>query len=174
MTDTITAERVRRVIKGFSKEKLGSKVAGGVFADTQSEKSNPPCGSFTYCELGEEINIENMLTGKSLPSYETVARMVLYTATGGRAPDKIRKDRGANGLFHESKSQLFYLIYKPDLKFLQSKESALNGDIMERIAQKVLQKKKKALVYASHKFVGQKELTQNGIIFCGLPFSILT
>ena len=150
VTDTITAERVRRVIKGFSKPE-----------------------SFTYCELGEEINIENMLTGKSLPSYETVARMALYTATGGRAPDKIKKNRGVDGFFYESKNQLFYLIYKPDLKFLKSKGSALNGDVMERIARQVLRKKKKALVYAPHKFVGQKELTQNGIIFCNLPYGIL-
>ena len=160
VTNTITAERVRRVIKGIPTAK-NEKLKKGLG------------GSFTYCELGEEINIEKMLTGKALPSYETLARMALYTATGGRVPDKIRKNRGTDGFFHETKNRLFYMIYKPDLKFLQSNDSALNGDRMERIAKQALKKKKKAVVYASHKFVGQKELTQNGIVFCSLPYGIL-
>ena len=169
VTDNVTAERVRRVIKGAGKkDSLKTKTT-----TKSSARRAGLGGSFTYCELGEEINIEKMLTGESLPSYETLARMALYTATGGRAPDKIRKDRGANGFFHETKNLLFYMIYKPDLNFLQSNDSALNGDRMEKIAKQALKKKKKAVVYASHKFVGQKELTQNGITFCGLPYGIL-
>ena len=60
-----------------------------------------------------------------------------------------------------------------DIKYLLSNDSALNGDRMEKIAKQALRKKKKAVVYASQKFVGQKELTQNGITFCGLPYGIL-
>ena len=34
-----------------------------------------------------------MLTGENLPDYETLARHLVYTATG-QAPDKIRKTKG--------------------------------------------------------------------------------
>ena len=160
ITDKITAERVRRVIKGVPKAK-NEKLKKGLG------------GSFTYCTLGEEINAEKMLTGAALPSYETLARYAAYTATGGQSPDKIRKERGQNGFFYETENRLFYLIYEPDLSFLQSSKSALNSDRAERIAKQVKKKKKKAIVYASHKFIGQKELTQMGIVFCGLPYGVL-
>lgn len=160
ITDKITAERVRRLIKGISKTK-DKKLKKGLG------------GSFTYCTLGEEINVEKMLTGAALPSYETLARYATYTATGGQSPDKIRKERGEDGFFYETENRLFYLIYKPDLNFLQSSKSALNSERAERIAKQVKKKKKKAIVYASHKFIGQKELTQMGIVFCSLPYGVL-
>ena len=160
ITDKITAERVRRVIRGVPTAKRNAKIKDGLG------------GSFTYCELGEEINRLKMLTGKALPSYETVARTAAYTATGGKkAPDKIRSQ--ADGLFYETENRLFYLIYKPDLKFLKSPASALDGDRMDRIVKQARKKRKTALVYASHKFIGQKELTQSGVVFCGLPDSLL-
>ena len=161
ITNEITAERLRRVIKGVPKAKKNEKLKEGLG------------GSFTYCILGEEINAWKMITGESLPSYEALARIAAYTATGGKAPNKIRKDRGPDGFFYETEKRLFYLIYKPDLQFLESAASALNGDRMERIAKQARKKRKTALVYASHKFIGQKELTQNGIIFCSLPYGIL-
>ena len=162
VTDEITAERVRRVIKGVPTAKKNKKVKEGLG------------GCFTYCRLGEEVNACKMLAGKALPSYETLARMIVYTATGGKAPEKIRKSQaGPEGFFYESRNRLFYLIYKPDLAFLRSPDSALNGDIMDRIVPQAIKKQKKALIYASHKFIGQRELSKNGIIFCGLPYSIL-
>ena len=53
--DTLTAERVRRVIKGVA----GAK-------DTALREGLG--GSFTYCTLGEPIDEEGMLTGENLPS----------------------------------------------------------------------------------------------------------
>ena len=49
----ITAERIRRVIKGVPKAK-------------DEDLKNGLGGSFTYCTLGKEISIENMLKGKEL------------------------------------------------------------------------------------------------------------
>ncbi len=154
--DSITAERVRRVIKGVPKakdESLKNRLGGG----------------FTYCTLGEEISVEKMLTGESLPDYETIARHLVYIATG-QAPDKIRlsaqqagKAKSNDGLFHETDDRLFYLIYEPDLDFLPSADSALNGDRAERIAKQARKKQKTAVVFATHKFMGQKELTEMGI-----------
>ena len=156
--DTITAERVRRVINGVPTAK-------------DDNLKNGLDGSFTYCTLGDEISPEKMLTGENLPDYDTLARHLVYTATG-HAPDKIRKAKGKDGLFHETDDRLFYLIYEPDLAFLRSADSALNGDRAERIAKQAQSKQKTAVVFATHKFMGQKELTQMGIVFCGLPYGI--
>ena len=152
----ITAERVRRVIKGVPKSK-------------DENLKNGLGGTFTYCALGDEISIEKMLTGKHLPDYETFARHLVYIATG-KSPDKIRKARGKDGFFFETPDRLFYLIYEPKLTFMRSADSALNGDRAERIAKQAKTKKKTALVFATHKFMGQKELTDMNITFCQLPY----
>ena len=65
---------------------------------------------------------------------------------------------------------MFYLIYEPKLDFLRSTGSALNSIRAERIAKQAKTKKKTAVVFATHKFIGQKELTEMGITFCGLPY----
>ena len=156
--DKITAERVRRIIKGVPKAKDENlKIGLG--------------GSFTYCTLGDEISPEKMLTGENLPDYETLARHLVYTATG-QAPDKIRNTKDKDSFFYETSDRLFYLIYEPDLAFLRSADSALNSDRTERIAKQVKKKQKTAVVFATHKFMGQKELTQIGITFCGLPYGV--
>ena len=67
--DTITAERVRRVIKGVPNASDASLREG-------------LGGSFTYGTLGEPMEIEGMLTGNALPSYESLAAYLLYTASG--------------------------------------------------------------------------------------------
>ncbi|WP_423907253.1 hypothetical protein [Candidatus Spongiihabitans sp.] len=52
-------------------------------------------------------------------------------------------------------------------------QNALNSDRAERIAKQATAKKKTAVVFATHKFMGQKELTDMGIVFCGLPYAML-
>ena len=158
--DKTTAERIRRVIKGIPKAK-------------NENLKNGLAGSFTYCTLGEEINIENMLKGKNLPTYETLARHIFWTATGQSA-DKInpKTKRGKDGFFYETKDKMFYLIYEPKLAFLRSSESALNSTCAERISKQTKAKKQTAIVFATHKFLGQKELSAMGIVFCGLPYGI--
>lgn len=156
--DKITAERVRRVIKGVPKAK-------------DETLKNGLGGSFTYCTLGDEISPEKMLTGEHLPDYETLARHLVYTATG-QAPDKIRNTKDKDGFFYETSDRLFYLIYEPDLAFLRSADSTLKSDRAERIAKQAKKKQKTAVVFATHKFMGQKELTGMEITFCGLPYGM--
>ena len=67
--DSITAERVRRVINGVLNARDASLREG-------------LGGSFTYCTLGAPLEIEGMLTGEALPSYETLAAYLLYTTSG--------------------------------------------------------------------------------------------
>ena len=156
--DKITAERVRRVIKGVPKAK-------------DENLKNGLGGSFTYCTLGDEISPEKMLSRENLPDYETLARHLVYTATG-QATDKIRNTKDKDGFFYETNDRLFYLIYEPNLAFLRNADSALNSDRAGRIAKQVKKKQKTAVVFATHKFMGQKELTQMGITFCGLPYEV--
>ena len=73
-----------------------------------------------------------------------------------------------DGFFFETKDHLFYLIYEPNLAFLRNTNFALNSDRAERIPKQAKAKKKTAIVFATHKFMGQKELSAMGILFCGL------
>ncbi len=154
--DDITAERVRRVINGIENAK-----------DENLQKGLG--GSFTYCTLGETIDTEGMLTGDSLPTYQTLANYVAYTATGSNLQVKAKQK---NYCFGETKDIRFYLIYEPTLEFLESNKSALDAKRAEQIAEECKATGKKAYVYASHKFMSQKELTPMGITFCQLPYSI--
>ena len=152
----ITAERVRRVIKGVENAKDENLQEG-------------LGGSFTYCTLGETINIEGMLTGNILPTYETLARYIAWTATGSKLEVKAQQK---DYCFGETKDIRFYLIYEPTLEFLESNKSALDAERADQIAKECKATGKKAYVYASHKFMSQKELTPMGITFCQLPYSI--
>jgi adenine-specific DNA-methyltransferase len=152
----ITAERVRRVIKGVKDAK-----------DDDLKKGLG--GSFTFCELGEEINIENLLKSEKLPIYDELARYAFYTATG-QTLDKVK--HGADFLVGETANYRVYVIYQPDTHFLRSQESALNMALAERISKALKESKKTALVFATHKFMGQKELSEMGIVYCQLPYAI--
>jgi len=211
--DSLTAERVRRVINGykfqgnqreelysekitwsnFSKnsqkilEKVNSivqlegagydsvskQIKDGVLkvvGERKVEELAPGIGgSFTFCELGAPIQIESLLSGKDMPSYEALARYVFYTATG-QSLDKVPKSKGS-GFIGESELFRVYLIYKPDKAWLRSNEAALNLEQMKLI-EKENTLGKRAVVFAVAKFMGQKELTKRRIEFCQLPYAI--
>ena len=155
--DTITAERVRRVINGVEnasdktlKEGLG--------------------GSFIYCTLGEPTEIEGMLTGKSLPSYSVLATHLLFAAVGVSVGDEKLEQKNDDGLFYSDDKNDYYLHYQPDLEFLSSDQAILQQDHAERIRNASRQNGKKAIVYAAGNYIGQRELTKMGIVFCQLPY----
>ena len=154
--DTITAERVRRVINGVETAK-------------DDALRNGLGGSFTYCTLGEPIDEEGMLTGENLPTYEALADYIAYTATGSTFSVVTKQQ---DYYFGETNNIRFYLIYEPTLEFLESDKSALDGERAEQIAKMCKETGKKAYVYAPQKFISQKELTDMGITFCQLPYNI--
>ena len=154
--DTITAERVRRVINGVETAK-------------DETLRNGLGGSFTYCTLGEPIDEEGMLTGEILPAYEALADYIAYTATGNALTAISEQE---DYCFGETDDIRFYLIYEPTLQFLESNKSALDGERAEQIAKVCKETGKKAYVYAPQKFISQKELTDLGITFCQLPYNI--
>ena len=157
--DTITAERVRRVINGVdnAKDKTLKEGLGG---------------SFTYCTLGEPTEIEAMLTGESLPSYSDLAAHLLFAAAGVPAGDEKLDQKNDDGLFYSDDKNDYYLLYQPDLDYLSSDEAILKQDHAERIRDTSHQNGKKAIVYAAGNYIGQRELTKMGIVFCQLPYAL--
>ena len=155
--DTITAERVRRVINGVEnvKDKTLKDGLGG---------------SFTYCTLGEPIEIKAMLTGESLPSSSVLATHLLFRAAGISVGNEKLDQKNDDGLFYSDDKNDYYLHYHPDLAFLSSDAAILTQDHAERIRDASRQKGKKAIVYAAGNYIGQRELTKMGITFCQLPY----
>ena len=126
-------------------------------------------GSFTYCTLGEPIDIESLLTGKGLPSFEALARYVFYTATG-QSLAKVGEP-APDGFIGETDLFRVHLFYQPDREWLRSNEAALNAERVTAIEQNS-KGGKRAVVFAVAKFMSQKELTARRIEFCQLPYAV--
>ena len=105
--DSITAERVRRVING---------VPGGRDASLREGLG----GSFTYCTLGDPIDMEKMLTGEALPEYPALAAYLLHISDGISAGQAVLERQDDDGLFYRDDRTAYYLLYKPDLEYLSS------------------------------------------------------
>lgn len=211
--DTLTAERVRRVINGYAftgnqreeiysekitwsifekkhqqildqiqsienlqaadYDKIKKEIKDGVLTVTGERKFEEKVpglgGSFTFCTLGEPIDIESLLTGNGLPGFDALARYVFYTATG-RSLEKVGKP-SPDGFVGETELFRVHLFYQPDKEWLRSNEAALNGDKVDAIARSN-SSGKRAIVFAVAKFMSQKELTAKRIEFCQLPYAV--
>lgn len=150
--NAITAERVRRVIKGVktAKSDLLKKGTGG---------------SFSYFELGDTIEMESLLRGKNLPSYTEFARYLFYTSTGEEFNEKAINEK--TGFIGESKNYEVYLFYKAELDWL--KKNALTLGLCKSLPKF---KNKQRLVFAPAKYVDDHTLLDYRIDFCQLPYEI--
>ncbi|MEX0969991.1 MAG: site-specific DNA-methyltransferase [Paracoccaceae bacterium] len=155
--DEITAERVRRIISGNSKAKAEPLKSG-------------LGGAFTYCTLGEPVDLDNILTGKDLPSYEALGAVLFHMATS--APlDPAHIDAGAHYL-GTLENQHLWLIYRPDLDWLKSPEAALTLSFARQIAE--TKPDARHLVFAPARHVSQKMLNDLNlpVEFVPLPFAL--
>ncbi len=150
--NSITAERVRRVIKGVktAKNETLKKGLGG---------------TFSYFELGPTIEMEGILQGKNLPSYKEFARYIFYTATGEEFDEK--KINEKTGFIGETKSYELYMFYKPDVEWLKRNALTLEG-----VKSMPKFKGKQRLVFAPAKYVDDYTCMENRIDFCQLPYEI--
>ncbi|MFA5842820.1 MAG: site-specific DNA-methyltransferase [Candidatus Gracilibacteria bacterium] len=151
--DKITGERIRRVIKGVpdAKDEALQKGLGG---------------SFSYYKLGKELEVDKILEGTDLPSYEELARYALFTATGENWKEsKMKQDE-----YYIGSSSTFevYMLYAPDKKKL--KELALNLDFAIKSQKRFPNKQK--LIFAPACFMEEYHLKEYGIRFAQLPFEI--
>ena len=150
--DSITSERVRRVIKGVPSAKDANLKAG-------------LGGSFSYFELGAPMQQESLLSGRQLPDYEALAGYVFFTATGEQFdPRKIDRE---TGLIGRSDRGDVYLIYEPDRERI--KDLALTLDYARSLPKP---KRTNRLVFAPTKYLDQEFLDLYRITFCQLPFQI--
>jgi len=150
--DKITAERVRRVIKGVPKAK-----------DENLRKGLG--GTFSYFEMGPPIEMESILSGDDLPNYKDLARYVFYTATGEEFDEKTVDEK--RNFIGESREYLVYFFYKPDIDYL--KATALTLDRANALGP---YKNKRRLVFAPTKYLDQEHLDELRIDFAQLPFEI--
>ena len=152
ISDEITAERVRRVINGVPEAK----------DDALREGLG---GSFSFFDLGRAITLEDLLSGKHLPSYAELARYVFYTATGEEF-DETKVDE-ARGFIGESKTHRVYLLYVTDVEKL--KNLALTLDWAKALRGG---KGKRRLVFAPTKYLDQDHLDKYRIDYAQLPYEI--
>ena len=152
--DTITAERVRRVISGVPAAR-GKSLKEGLG------------GSFTYCTLGDPIDVEGMLTGEALPDYSSLAAYLLHTSAGLAVSGELTP-QNAEGLFYATDTLDYYLLYRPELEWLRSQEAILKEEQVRRIHAVG----KKAVVFAADKYIGQRTLTDLNITFCQIPYEL--
>lgn len=152
--DTITAERVRRVIKGVKGAKDENLKAG-------------LGGSFSYLTFGDEYDVAKILSGKSLPKYEDMASYVFQTATGETLDRK--KMEKKKQFIGSSKFYDVYLFYEPDVEKLKSSDCALKLDFVEAFKGKG---KKKRLVFGAVRYVNQETMNNYDVEFCQLPYEV--
>ena len=152
IADSITAERVRRVIQGIPAAK-DEALRDGLG------------GSFSYFRLGRELRKQAILDGKNLPSYESLAGYIFFTATGEEfQPDRMQR---AEWFIGESREYDVFLIYEQEVEKL--KNLALNLELARKLPS--ISGKKK-LVFAPTKYLDQEFLDRLKIKFCQLPFEI--
>jgi len=213
--EKLTAERVRRVIKGYEfegtqreellREKLNftslkkadklldqiasmenleshrfdnikKEVKDGELIVTGEknikDRTEGLGGSFTFCTLGEPLELDKLLTGKSLPSFEALGSVLFHMATNQAFDAAQMTEKDGIGYLGESDAFHVWLIYQPDLDFLKSREAALTLARAKEFAEQ--KPGKRHLVFAPARFVSQKMLNEQNlpVEFAPLPFAL--
>ena len=149
--ERITAQRVRRVIKGVPGDK-----------DERLKKGLR--GAFSYFTLGDAMQRTSLLAGGKLPSWQKLAGYVFFTATGESfEPGKANQERWLAG---KASSLDVYLLYSENVQEL--KELALTRSMARTLARG----KRRKVVFAPTKYVDADYLRRNRIAFQQLPFEI--
>ena len=161
-------------------DKLNVKVEDGVLRvegeKRISERVDGLGGSFTYCTLGEPLEVQKLLSGEHLPDFDALGAWLFHTATGGALP---KRPKSAPAFYlGEALDKHVWLQYKPDLAFLKSPDSALTLTRAKEIAAwgrshpNARQGAKGHLVFAPAKYMSHKQLLEYGIEFAQLPFAL--
>ncbi len=155
--DDTTAERIRRVIAGVPNSK-------------NPEQKNGLVGTFTYCTLGDPVELDAILTGKSLPAWDALGSVLFHMATN-QTLDVAKADEQTYYL-GETTSQHVWLIYMDDLDWLKSPDAAFTLSFARDVTK--AKSDKTHLVFAPSRFVSKKILAEEGlnVEFSPLPFAL--
>ena len=133
-------------------------------------------GEFTYCRLGEPLDVEKLLSGEHLPAFEALGAWLFHTATGGTL---LPPPKGAPSWYlGEARDAHVWLVYEPSLSFLKSPEAALTLSRAKTFADWGKARNdgkgdgKRHLVFAPAKYLGNKQLLEHGIDYAPLPFAL--
>ncbi len=211
--DRLTAERVRRVIKGYEftgtqntellRERLNwraleradelrhrveaienlhgheydrikKEVSGAELIVTGekavAKRAEGLGGEFTYCTLGEAVELDRILKGDALPSFAALGAVLFHMATSQVADP---------GLFDaetfflgEGAGQIVWLLYKPDLDWLKSDAAALTLSFARAIQAR--HPGKRHTVFAPSRHASRRILEANrlDVEFAPLPFAL--
>jgi adenine-specific DNA-methyltransferase len=133
-------------------------------------------GEFTYCSLGEAVELDKLLSGERLPAFEALGAWLFYTATGGTLPPVPKK--APAWYLGEAKDKHVWLIYRPELTFLKSPEAALTLLVAGEFHRWGLDYDAKRgapkghLVFAPAKYLSNRQLKDHGIDYAPLPFAL--
>jgi len=130
-------------------------------------------GAFTFCTLGEALDIDGILTGANLPDFAALGAWLFHTATGeALTPATASAGSGVLEEWYLGESSAYYvwLIYRPELDFLKSRDGALTLSLAESISQ--AKTGKRHLVFAPAKYVPNKTLLPLGVEYSPLPFAL--
>lgn len=128
-------------------------------------KNNKLDIGFTYYKLGPSIDGRDILAGKNLPSWESLAKYVHYLATG-KPIDSIKKPSNSWEIVSGTKNTNIFLIYKDNIEEL--KALAITRDWLELVKNN----SNKKIVYAPACFLDKEVLDANNISFVQVPFSL--
>lgn len=152
--NSITAERVRRVITGVPTAKNPLVKAG-------------LGGTFSYFSLGDAIELQNLLSSSKLPSWQEMAKYVYYTGTGNEFDTK--NTNQAKNYIGTTETDEVCMYYQPDMKWLKSYKFTLDEAEKLRANSGTT---KRLIVYAPAKYVDNRTLDSLNIGFCQLPYEI--
>ena len=161
-------------LEGSHYDAVKSTVEDGalvVTGERQVKETAPGLGgSFTFCTLGAPMTLDALLAD-GLPSFESLAKYVFFTATGRTLSALPPKKERTDGYIGSSDLYRVHLLYEADKAWLASDAAALTEAQAERIAAHN-KERKTALIFAAAKFLSQRELTRHGLTFCQLPYAI--
>jgi adenine-specific DNA-methyltransferase len=161
--ENLEGHRFDRIVKAVNHGVLTVTGEKDVRKRTSGLKAN-----FLYYTLGEPIDIDKILTGEQLPEYSTLGAWLFHTATGEPLNEQM-VDKQAWYL-GESAQYHVWLVYKPDLAFLKSRDSALTLSLAKTISGS--HANKPHLVFASAKYVPNKMLLPLRVEHAPLPFAL--
>ena len=172
------AEQGRSKTKRF--DKIETRIDDGLLrvegVKRISERAEGLGGEFTYCTLGEPIELDKLLSGQHLPAWEALGAWLFHTATGGTlAP----LPKGAPTWYlGEAADRHVWLVYRNELAFLKGPEAALTLARAKEFAawgrayDDARGQRKGHLVFAPAKYMSNAQLREHGIDFAPLPFAL--
>ena len=141
--DTITAERVKRVINGYGKDKNAVEGTGG---------------NFSYYELGERLLLPDGNLNESI-STDKIRDYIWYTETKKPA---VSQQNGNPYFLGENNHTAYYFYYEPD------QMCVLDYAFLSTIPEKA----ENYLIYADRCALSESDLLRFGITFKKIPRDI--